>query len=604
MSWETKLDASKKTRSIGKFIFKYLVNTRPTSSFYVSATHQDYQTIHSILVIPFDQQTGKYLAIPKDTLQKSKMDVQRYLKSSSLQPTIINILQTFRTKNNLYYVYSASPGQSLLSMMKTGPVSEETIMEVLTALTRAFVEGLETHKDFEHGNIRLDNIFIEKDNVYLSEFGMAKLAGDCESIKDDLMIYSSCDVHNKAENAGSDLWALGMVCYLALFCKDPIGKYQYDEYNNIIELNKSSTTDQYSKKNTGDKLKFPEEPKITEYLKDILKQMLIVDHSERLSWKSLQKKLEFIAELKSFQVKTKQDDEILGGKRVNSQMEVYSPVIQPGLHSVPMDFESKKVESVVIDHENQEVMSFDSIITSSDEQEMHAPIILSHVRVCKNTMNVINRLILIRSDERLKAVHEVIYLAIGYLAIKLQTMANLILTRKLDTPSYCEILQQQALAFLSTARASMDQSKLHPLFLVDRFGATKEGAIKTFKENLYTSETDLYLHHCIAYLFNDADANIFTSSSSILLSSSLQRSQIAIKQTLIDLFAEVADADSIVAKEINSQQDAITFRSLCEKEPMKLTRTLFESSMITEVQYAYDRRIVNEWEIGQTNRKK
>jgi len=194
------------------------------------------------------------------------------IMKTSVHPNIIKLLDVYETEEELFLVMEFIPGGELYeALINLGPFSEEQTFYIFRQLVDA-VSYL--HKNgIAHRDIKLENIlWTESSNqLKLTDFGLAKsvLLSDAEfmSTPCGTPSYVAPEIM-KGQNYthAVDLWALGVVLYLLLFCKYP---FPGDSLGEI-----------YSRIETGN-VSFPPDIEITNEVKDLICNLLKEDTRTR-----------------------------------------------------------------------------------------------------------------------------------------------------------------------------------------------------------------------------------------------------------------------------------------------------------------------------------
>jgi serine/threonine-protein kinase len=125
-------------------------------------------------------------------------------------------------------------GQDLKSILRKGPLTiTDTVaylLQVCDALKEAHRKGI-VHRDLKPANLFLTTRENETKCIKVLDFGIAKVAGEDESLTKDGMLgslkYMSPEQLLKAKTADfrTDIWSLGMIAYEFLTTKTPFDGY-------------------------------------------------------------------------------------------------------------------------------------------------------------------------------------------------------------------------------------------------------------------------------------------------------------------------------------------------------------------------------------------
>jgi len=169
----------------------------------------------------------------------------RILKSTC-HPNIIKLVDVYETEEELFLVMEFVKGGELYeALINEGPFSEEKTYEIFRQVVDAVIY---LHRNgIAHRDIKLENILWTEASkqLKLTDFGLAKSV-----VLDDVEFMSTpCGTPSyvapeiiKGEHytQSVDLWALGVVLYLLLFCKYPFTGDSLSEIYSNIESGKVS----------------------------------------------------------------------------------------------------------------------------------------------------------------------------------------------------------------------------------------------------------------------------------------------------------------------------------------------------------------------------
>ena len=142
-------------------------------------------------------------------------------------PNIVRVYHVFEAQNTAYIVMDYVEGETLSEFLQSrGTLSEAELKAILYPI----LDGLEVvhGADFLHRDIKPGNIIIraEDDSPVLLDFGAARQAIGVRSQSIDAIIsppYSPIEQYSSRgeQGPGTDLYALGAVCYQALMGQVP-----------------------------------------------------------------------------------------------------------------------------------------------------------------------------------------------------------------------------------------------------------------------------------------------------------------------------------------------------------------------------------------------
>jgi WD40 repeat protein/serine/threonine protein kinase len=138
-------------------------------------------------------------------------------------PHIVPLYDFWREPDGAFLVMRWMRGGDLRSLLKAGPVDLEHTIGWVDQLADGLANAHQ--KGIVHGDLKPENLLFDKDeNIYLSDFGIARQAGDPTSgLADNVSpIYSSPEhMLNEPLTAQSDLYCLGVLLYEMLAGNPP-----------------------------------------------------------------------------------------------------------------------------------------------------------------------------------------------------------------------------------------------------------------------------------------------------------------------------------------------------------------------------------------------
>ena len=220
----------------------------------------------------------KYVAIKE--INKSNINNNDILNEIEIMKKLENsvlLIESIESQDS-YYLILELCNISLEEYLKNreNPLSIDEIKEVLLDLNKSFKEMKDKniiHRDLKPSNIllSLNKSKINKISFKISDFGLNKLI---EGSKIDEMnlkgtpITMSPEILNGKENLisnKSDIWSLGIIIYYMLFKEYP---YNGNEYQIIQQIESKKQLKTINNKD----------------LDDLIKQMLIQNINERITW--------------------------------------------------------------------------------------------------------------------------------------------------------------------------------------------------------------------------------------------------------------------------------------------------------------------------------
>lgn len=185
-----------------------------------------------------DRRTGREVTIKELPSEKLSKDAQVVLFQSEIRalnrvrhPNLIEMLDHFSEKGNLYVVFEYRPGMSLGDMLAAeGPLPAELVfpifLDICTALNESHKVGL-IHQEITPASIFLLGDTTCMQLAKLTEWGRSRIKDEIIQIETDRSLairpeYSSPEtLMGTATDERSDIYSLGMVLYTTLTGKLP-----------------------------------------------------------------------------------------------------------------------------------------------------------------------------------------------------------------------------------------------------------------------------------------------------------------------------------------------------------------------------------------------
>jgi serine/threonine protein kinase len=190
---------------------------------------------------------------------------------------VIRFIECFISGDFLYIVMEYCDGGSLQKAIDEGKLfTEEEACILVKEICIAFL----SLKQVMHRDIKPDNILFHQEMTKIADFGFAKIVNIFEknTLKEHTKkvgtpYYMSPQIlHNDNYSVKCDVWSTGCVLYECLFGRIP---WKADTPSNLY---KAITTES---------LNFPVDKKISPELQDLIKRMLTINDSERISWSEI-----------------------------------------------------------------------------------------------------------------------------------------------------------------------------------------------------------------------------------------------------------------------------------------------------------------------------
>ena len=227
-----------------------------------------------------NKKTNEYVAIKE--IKKSKINVQEIFKEIEIMKKLksensVSLIDTIETKEYYYLILELCyiSLEEYIKMRKE-PLSIEEIREVLLELNEYLKEM--NNKNIIHSDIKPSNILLSLNKLKInkicfkiSDFGLNKLNEGSNINKmslNGIPITMAPEILKREENLISykcDIWSLGIIIYYMLFKEYP---YNGNEYQIIQQIESKKQLKTINNKD----------------LDDLIKQMLIQNINERITW--------------------------------------------------------------------------------------------------------------------------------------------------------------------------------------------------------------------------------------------------------------------------------------------------------------------------------
>lgn len=194
---------------------------------------------------------------------------------------IVHLHSEYLTNNNIYLIFEYCKDGDLLNYRESlgGPkayLPEGEALEFFRHICNGF-KALNLAKII-HRDIKPSNILLHEGHAKIADFGFARFTDDVDqkSFMTEVgsPLYMAPEIFNSNKyNAKCDVWSLGILLYELLYGMTPwMSNNAYDLFNNKI---------------AKIPLKFPEFPKRSPKIKELLKGMLQINQDSRLSWEAI-----------------------------------------------------------------------------------------------------------------------------------------------------------------------------------------------------------------------------------------------------------------------------------------------------------------------------
>ncbi|XP_007464935.1 PREDICTED: citron Rho-interacting kinase [Lipotes vexillifer] len=217
--------------------------------------------------------------------QVSHFEEEQNILSQSTSPWIPQLQYAFQDKNNLYLVMEYQPGGDLLSLLNRyeDQLDENMIQFYLAELILA-VHSVH-QMGYVHRDIKPENILIDRmGHIKLVDFGSAAKMNSNKMVNAKLPVgtpdYMAPEVLTVMNGDGKgaygldcDWWSVGVIAYEMVYGRSPFTEgTSARTFNNIMNFQRF--------------LKFPDDPKVSSELLDLI-QSLLCGQKERLKFEGL-----------------------------------------------------------------------------------------------------------------------------------------------------------------------------------------------------------------------------------------------------------------------------------------------------------------------------
>ena len=186
----------------------------------------------------------------------------------------------FQTDDKIYFASSYIQGEEFKYLLKTNPNFNEEKVKFYSGIISLTLDYLHSN-GIEYNFFNSKNILIDKDGyLKLVPFHMGKIFKIIHSNETKRMLerfineYSSPEILSEGDSIdtkSADWWNLGVIIFEMIYNIPP---FYSDDDSRMKEMI------------TKKELIFPESPKISESLKDLIKQLLKKDYKERLGYQN------------------------------------------------------------------------------------------------------------------------------------------------------------------------------------------------------------------------------------------------------------------------------------------------------------------------------
>eukprot|EP01069_Polyplicarium_translucidae_P011040 Polyplicarium_translucidae@DN3451_c0_g1_i1.p1 len=231
-----------------------------------------------------DKQTGAERAVK--IIKKSTVATANSSTASSLleevavvkqldHPNIMKLYEFFEDKRNFYLVMEVYKGGELFDEIINRQKFSETDAAVIMRQVLSGVTYLHRHQ-IVHRDLKPENLLLENKSrdalIKIVDFGLSSYFDPSKKMKDRLgtAYYIAPEVLRKKYDEKCDVWSCGVILYILLCGYPPFGGQTDQEILRRVEKGKYAFDP-------------PEWTKVSDEVKDIIRQMLVYDPSKRIT---------------------------------------------------------------------------------------------------------------------------------------------------------------------------------------------------------------------------------------------------------------------------------------------------------------------------------
>lgn len=259
-------------RSLNKIEYRLLINKQIGSGSY-----------GKVFVGYKNDQPDQYLAIKQmDYDQKNLKEIKKtVLREFEIltkfnNPNIIKLFDVAVTHKHIYLVYEYCDGQDLDKFCNRTKLSEHQTLLFMRHICAGFKDLFDA--EVLHRDLKPTNIFLHEGMAKIGDFGSSRFfSAEENSIMMSQMVgtlsYISPEIlKGERDIKKCDVWSFGVLVFELLNGRTPWKANK--EVALIEEINKIKYKP----------IKFDEEPRRSEKMKDLIRKMLVMDPEERIGW--------------------------------------------------------------------------------------------------------------------------------------------------------------------------------------------------------------------------------------------------------------------------------------------------------------------------------
>jgi len=192
------------------------------------------------------------------------------MKKVGRHPHIVQLIDLVESPNFLYLVMELVTGGALMDRITGQAEFSEGDVRLLVLQIVSAIEVL--HKqNIVHRDLKPENILLKEGNkhIMITDFGLSRIANSSVSTVCGTPYYVAPEViSQKRYDKGVDMWSVGVVTYLMLFGFPPFFAETMEEL--FEQINEA-------------RYEWPEAPQVSPKAKDFIKNLLVIDPTERMT---------------------------------------------------------------------------------------------------------------------------------------------------------------------------------------------------------------------------------------------------------------------------------------------------------------------------------
>lgn len=224
--------------------------------------------------------------------QKKLIEEEIRIMQTAKHPNLVELREHF-IEDDVYYLVMPVYDTDLAQYIQNcgGRISEERAVTFMKQLGMGFVE-LANHKII-HRDLKLENVLMDSVTctLVISDFGLSSFGNDIAGSMVGTPIYTAPEVlnlgygYNPSQieyDSKVDIFSMGFCFYLMV-----MGEYPFDTRNS----SKHTLANQMVQ-NVGRNLKFRPDVPVSDFIKQLMKEMTEIDPVKRIDWRDLLERLE------------------------------------------------------------------------------------------------------------------------------------------------------------------------------------------------------------------------------------------------------------------------------------------------------------------------